>query len=191
MADDPTKKDPDQAGQGADEGGEGKQEPEGNEAKGAKDPEGEGKQDPADPDEGVKDKHGQPGINKERHDKEVAALNAKIEELQKQVNEAAETKAGREKLQQELDAVKAQMADSDVTHSLEMAGCVNVKAAKAVLSDYEGDVAKLKGECPYLFQQAKQTGSVGGKPSGAPSGEDELVARARKAAGTTRYYQQK
>ena len=168
MADDPTKKDPTP-----------EPEPTPEPTPGA-DPEPEPT---PEPEPEPKDKYGQPGINKERHDKEVAELNAKIAELQKQVDEAAETKEGREKLQKELADVKAQMADSNVTHSLEMAGCVNVKMAKAVLADYEGDVARLKADCPYLFESRKQTGSVDGKPGTAPSAADERRKAARKAAG--------
>ena len=143
------------------------QEPEGKEHEREHESEGEG---------GVVDKHGQPGINKERHDKEVAELNQKIAELESKVAEAAETKAGREKLEKALEDLRAEMADKDTAHSLEIAGCVDVKAAKARLGDFDGDVAKLKAECPYLFaEEKKQSGTTGKPPAGASKAMDEKL----------------
>jgi len=49
-------------------------------AEGASEPKGEAGAEATQED--VKDSHGQPGINKERHDREVAALNARIAELE-------------------------------------------------------------------------------------------------------------
>lgn len=122
-------------------------------------------------DEGdIKDSHGQPGINKERHEKEMAAKDAKIKELEAKIDESAKTEKGREDLKAELDKVKAEMADERVNHKLELAGCRSIKAAKALLDDFNGDVSKLKTEHPYLFEKDKQIGRAGGKPGGAPNG---------------------
>lgn len=44
----------------------------------------------------VRDTHGQPGINKERHDKEVAELNAEIAKLKAEAKDAAENRAKRD-----------------------------------------------------------------------------------------------
>lgn len=115
----------------------------------------------------VKDKHGQPGINKERHEKEMAAKDAEIAKLQEQLAEAAKTEEGRKELQKQIDEMKASQADERVTHKLEMAGCKNTKAAKALLDDYDGDISKLKEACPYLFEDEKQKGKTGGKPIGS------------------------
>ena len=131
----------------------------------------------------VVDSHGQPGINKERHDREMAEKDKKIEELQAKVDEAAKTEEARAELLRELKEVKDSLADEKVSHALEMAGCLNVKMAKAVLADeYGGDVAKLKEACPYLFA-TKQEGSTGLPPKGAPSTAEERRKAARKAAG--------
>lgn len=132
---------------------------------------------------GIKDSHGQPGINKERHDREMAEKDAKIAELEKQIADAASSKERADNLQKEIDSLKQEQADSKVTHKLEMAGCVDVKAAKARLEDFDGDVAKLKESCPYLFEQKHQTGSTGAKHAGAPDVHAERVKRAREAAG--------
>lgn len=134
-------------------------------------------------DDDVKDKHGQPGINKERHEKEMAAKDAKIAELEAQVAEAAKTDESRKELQKQIDELKAAQADERITHKLELAGCKNAKAAKALLDDYDGDVAKLKAECPYLFEGEKKSGSTGGKPSGAPSDKEKRLKEARQLAG--------
>lgn len=135
-------------------------------------------------DEDVKDKHGQPGINREKYQRDIKERDEKIAELEARIAAEAETKEGREKLEADIKSLKAEMADKDTTHSLEMAGCVNVKAAKAVLADYEGDVEKLKSECPYLFgSKQKQGGSTGFPPAGSASASDERKKAARKAAG--------
>ena len=105
----------------------------------------------------------------------MKAKDDKIAELQAQLDEKSKTEEGRAELKDELDKLKAEMADERVSHKLEMAGCRNVKAAKALLDDYEGDVAKLKGACPYLFSE-KQTGSTGLKSGGdAAKASEEKV----------------
>ena len=134
-------------------------------------------QPPAD-DGDVKDSHGQPGINKERHDKEVADLKAQIEELKAQVADASEQKAKRGEFEAKVAELEAKLADGNVTHSLEMAGCIDVKSAKARLEDFGGDVAKLKEGCPHLFGQNKQTGSTGKPPAGTT---DAFEAKLDKA----------
>lgn len=120
----------------------------------------------------VEDKHGQPGINREKYQRDMKAKDDKIAELQAQLDEKSKTEEGRAELKDELDKLKAEMADERVTHKLELAGCRNVKAAKALLEDYEGDVAKLRDACPYLFSE-KQTGSTGLKPGGDAAAADE------------------
>lgn len=126
----------------------------------------------------VTDSHGQPGINKERHDKEVAMLNAEIAKLKAEAAEAAENKAKREEYEKKAADLEAKMADTEVTHKLEMVGCKSVKAAKALLDDVDGDVAKLKSEHPYLFETAKQTGSTGFNPAGTSGSLDDKIDKA-------------
>ena len=121
----------------------------------------------------VEDKHGQPGINREKYQRDMKAKDDKIAELQAQLDEKSKTEEGRAELKDELDKLKAEMADERVTHKLELAGCRNVKAAKALLEDYEGDVAKLRDACPYLFSEGKQTGSTGLKSDGDATAADE------------------
>ncbi|MCI8305039.1 MAG: hypothetical protein HFJ69_00440 [Enterorhabdus sp.] len=138
---------------------------------GATDPQGDGG-----PDGGVVDKHGQPGINKERHDKEVAELKAEIAKLKEEAADAADAKAKREEFEKKAAALEAKMADTEMAHKLEMAGCVDLKAAKSRLDDFDGDVAKLKESCPYLFgEEKRQSGTTGKPPAGASKAMDEKL----------------
>ncbi len=153
--------------------GEGKQqEPE---QKEPKKNEGEGTED-------IKDKHGLPGINAKKYKRDMEEKDAKIAELEAKIAEQAKTEEGRKELQKQIDEMKEAQANERVTHKLEMAGCKNTKAAKALLDDYDGDVVKLKEECPYLFGgEKKSTGSTGGKPGGAASEKiDDLLDKSMK-----------
>lgn len=123
----------------------------------------------------IKDSHGQPGINKERHDREIAEKDAKIAELEGKLDEAAKTEEGRADLKAEIDKLRSEQAEERTAHKLEMAGCVDVKAAKARLSDFDGDVSKLKAKCPYLFQAEKKKGSTGLDPKGPSTGLDDKI----------------
>ena len=129
--------------------------------------------------EGVEDKHGQPGINREKYQRDIEAKDKQIAELQAQLDERSKTEEGRTALKEELDRLKADMADERVTHSLQLEGCLNAKAAKALLGDYDGDVAKLKDQCPYLFVERK-TGSTGLKTQGDASDLDDKLDKAFK-----------
>lgn len=130
--------------------------------------------------EGVGDKHGQPGINREKYQRDIEAKNKQIAELQAQLDEKSKTEEGRAALKAELDRLKADMADERVDHKLELAGCLNAKAAKALLGDYDGDVVKLKEGCPYLFGAEKKTGSTGLKPEGGAGDLDDKIDKAFK-----------
>lgn len=125
----------------------------------------------------VEDRHGRPGINREKYARDMKARDDKIAELQAQLDEKAKTEEGRASLKKELDDLKAEMAGERVAHKLEMAGCRNVKAAKALLDDYDGDVDKLKEGCPYLFE-GKKAGSTGLKPEGGASDLDDKLDKA-------------
>ena len=125
----------------------------------------------------VADKHGRPGVNREKYARDMKAKDDKIAELQAQLDEKSKTEEGRASLKKELDDLKAEMAGERVAHKLEMAGCRNVKAAKALLDDYDGDVDKLKEGCPYLFE-GKKAGSTGLKPEGGASDLDDKLDKA-------------
>ena len=108
--------------------------------------------------------------------------------LQAKLDEAAKTEEGRAELQRQLDEFKAEADSAKTDLALERAGCTDPKkadAARALLADYGGDVASLKADHPYLFddKQQRQTGTTGGKPGGAPDPSDERRQKARRAAG--------
>lgn len=148
--------------------------------------EAEGNQRPATEGQGsgegnVEDKHGQPGINREKYNRDMAAKDKEITELKAQVAEAAKTEEGRKALEERIAKLEADQKDERITHKLEMAGCLNPKAAKALLDDYDGDVDKVKEACPYLFSDGKnkQTGSTGLRPEGdAEKVLDDKIDRA-------------
>ena len=132
-------------------------------------------------DKDLKDKHDEPAINRGRYDRDMKAKDDQIAQLTKQLEEATGKAESGAKALKEIEELKAQLADKEVSTSLKLAGCVNEKAAKALLDDYEGDVAKLKEACPYLFggNAARQKGSTGAKNGGAPDkDEDEMLDRA-------------
>lgn len=85
----------------------------------------------------------------------LADRDQKIAELKRQVAEAAESKAAAKKLTAEIEKVRAEAADERVAYELRLAGVRNVKAAKALLGDHEGDIAKLREAEPWLFAKAR------------------------------------
>ena len=120
----------------------------------------------------------------------LAQYEKRIAELESQVAEAARSKEAEARLTAEIEALKKDQANQQIDFSLERAGAHNVKAARALLDDYEGDVAKLKEAQPWLFVETKpnaapqQTGATGLEPAGATGGGDEL-AHWREIAGLT------
>ena len=96
----------------------------------------------------VKDNHGQPGINREKYQRDIAAKDKEIADLKAQIAEAAKTEEGRKALEEKIAKLEADQKDERVTHKLELAGCRNTKAAKALLDDYDGDVAKCRRSRP-------------------------------------------
>ncbi len=127
-----------------------------------------------------KDGRGQPGINREKYRRDIDARDKKIAELTAKLDELAKSEEGRANLQKQLDDLKADTAKERTTYELQLAGCrdgMAVKAAEALLPEFGGDIAKLKSECPFLFE-TKQTGSTGLKPEGGAGKDDEeLVDR--------------
>lgn len=124
----------------------------------------------------LKDKHGEDAINLGHHKRLMAEKDAEIKKLTAQVESlTGEAKKGEDALKK-ITELETRLEDEKVSNALKLAGCVNEKAAKAVLADYEGDVGKLAEACPYLFggnADTKQAGSTGAKHHGAPSKDDE------------------
>lgn len=129
----------------------------------------------------LKDKHGEDAVNRGRYNRDMKAKDDEIAELKRQLEQAnGEASKGADALK-EIAELKSQLADEKVSGALRLAGCVNEKAAKALLDDYEGDVGKLAEACPYLFggNATRQQGSTGAKHGGAPDkDEDEQLDKA-------------
>lgn len=119
----------------------------------------------------------------------LAQYEKRIAELESQVAEAARCKEAEARLTAEIEALKKDQADQQLDFSLERAGVRNVKAARALLDDYEDDVAKLKEAMPWIFEEPKpnaapqQTGTTGLEPQSAASGSGDELARWREIAG--------
>ena len=68
---------------------------------------------------------------------------ARIAELEAQVTKVAKSKEFAEALAAEIERVRAETAEEKVAYELRLAGAHNVGAAKALLGEHGGDVAKL------------------------------------------------
>ena len=78
-------------------------------------------------------------------EKQIAERDARIAELEGQVAEAAKNAETAESLPGEIAELKAQGESDRIDFKLQLVGCRNVKAARAILSDHDNDIDKLKG----------------------------------------------
>lgn len=60
-----------------------------------------------------------------------------------------------------MDELRRQGEEQRVGFELQMAGARNVKAARALLTDYEGDVEKLRAAEPWLFSVSSAPAPTG------------------------------
>lgn len=125
-------------------------------------------------------------VNRHRYERDIARRDKRIKELEEQLSGSSK---GAKTLEERLADLERQLAESKaeaegerVNARLMAAGCLNAKAAAAILGDYDGDVDALKQDCPYLFKADKpQPHTTGGTPAG--SAQVDRVAAARRAAG--------
>lgn len=92
----------------------------------------------------------------------LAKQEVRIKELEGQVAEAAKTGEVADALRGEIEQVKARAGDERVEFELRLAGVRNVKAAKALPDDHDGDASVLKEVKPWLFSGGKSGGAQGG-----------------------------
>ena len=129
------------------------------------------------------------GIAKAREDYEAALAerDARIAELEGEIAEAAKTAEGAEKLRAEMDELRRKGDEERVGFELQLAGARNVKAARALLPDHDGDIEKLKAAEPWLFSASPAPAPTGatGLPSAGAAGADAStqMSRWRKIAG--------
>ena len=112
---------------------------------------------------------------------------ARIAELEGEIAEAAKTAEGAEALRKEMDELRRRGDEECVGFELQLAGARNVKAARALLPDYENDIDKLKAAEPWLFGAGAaapaQAGATGLPNAGAATDEGAQMRRWRKIAG--------
>ena len=117
----------------------------------------------------------------------IKERDGRIAELEAQVAEAAKSAEAADALRGEIAELKAQGEDQRVEFELKLAGCRNVKAARAVLEDHGGDVSALKEAEPWMFADAvsKQAGKTGLPNAGAAKDADRQMKHWREIAGLT------
>ena len=82
--------------------------------------------------------------NSSDYEKQIAERDEKIASLEAQVAEAAKNAETADQLRGEIAELKAQGESDRIDFKLQLAGVRNVKAARALLSDHDNDVVKLK-----------------------------------------------
>ena len=111
-----------------------------------------------------------------------------IAKLQAQINDAAKNAETAEKLADQITELKEQAESERIEFELKLAGCRNVKAARAILDEHDGSVDALKDAEPWLFDDGKAAasqpkGKTGLNPAGASGKDDSTMKRWRKLAG--------
>lgn len=121
-------------------------------------------------------------VNRNKYDRDIAERDKEIKELKEQLGEAAKSEERAKELSDKITALEQKVSDKELEAELKVAGCKNVKAAKALLDEYETVDALKEGE-PYLFDvEKKKIVSSGGAPAGSPT-SSEQDSRMRKAMG--------
>jgi len=126
-----------------------------------------------------------PGIDSAAYEAQLAERDKRISELEAQIADASKNAEAAEALKGEIAELKKQGADERIEFSLLLAGCRNVKAAKAVIEDHGGDVEKLKEAEPWMFADTsqKQTGKTGLPSAGAAKDDEKQMKHWREIAG--------
>jgi hypothetical protein len=122
----------------------------------------------------------------EEYEAQLRAKDARIAELSAKVADAAKSQKAADDLGRQIAELKRQMEDERTDFALRSAGCRSTKAAKALLADHGGDVAKLREAEPWLFSDgAAESGTTGLEPAGASGGyaEKERLKHWRELAG--------
>lgn len=125
------------------------------------------------------------GADAEAYEKQLAGRDSRITELEAQIADAAKNAETADGLRAEIAALKEQGESDRIDFKLQLAGCRNVKAARAVLDDHKGDIDALKAAKPWMFADApqKQTGKTGLPNAGTATDEGKQLKRWEKLAG--------
>ena len=119
-----------------------------------------------------------------KRDNDIAERDGKIAELEGKLADAEKLGQQAESLKSENEQLKNQAASERIDFALQLAGCRSVKAARAVLDDYDGDIEKLKAAEPWMFEaQSAQAGATGLPNAGTASDDGKDERRWRKLVG--------
>lgn len=103
--------------------------------------------------------------------------------------EAAKNAETAETLRGEIAELKQASADERTDFKLQLAGVLNVKAARALLADHDNDVDKLKEAEPWLLAKhadgGGKSGAIGLPNAGAASDDGKTMRHWREIAGLT------
>lgn len=117
-------------------------------------------------------------VNAFKYQRDIAKVEAE--------RDAAKAEAeGYKALKDEFEQWKAEQETAKTESALKAAGCHDVVAASARLSEFDGDIEKLREAAPYLFTSTDNSKSTGGKPKGTPDPEDERTKKMRETFGLT------
>ncbi len=128
------------------------------------------------------------------YERQIAERDEKIASLEAQIADAAKNAETAEQLRGEIAELKAQGESDRIDFKLQLAGVRNVKAARALLSDHDNDVDKLKEAEPWLFEGTGKhakggnnggSGTTGLPNAGAASDEGKTLKHWREIAGLT------
>lgn len=127
------------------------------------------------------------GVDASAYEAQIAERDDRIAELEAQVAEAAKTAEATEALKSQIEELKRQGESDRLDFELQLAGCRNVKAARAVLDEHDGDVTALKAAEPWMFKDApaRQSGKTGLANAGAAADEGKQLKHFREVAGLT------
>ena len=115
---------------------------------------------------------------------ELAERDERIAELEGKLADAEKLGQQAEALKSENEKLRNRAASERIDFALQLAGCRNVKAARAVLDDHGGDVEKLKAAEPWLFAvRAEQSGATGLPNAGAANDDAKDEKRWRRLVG--------
>ena len=119
------------------------------------------------------------------YEAQIVERDERIKELEEQVADAAKTVETADQLKSQIEELRAQGESDRIEFELRLAGCRNVKAARAVLEDHGGDVSALKEAEPWMFTGSpkKQTGKTGLSNAGAAVESGKALKRWRRLAG--------
>ena len=79
------------------------------------------------------------GVDISAYEAQIAERDSRIAELEAQVAEAAKTAEATEALKSQIEELKRQGESDRLDFELQLSGCRNVRAARAVLDDHGGD----------------------------------------------------